>query len=60
MFDEDGRKIDLDTPRPRNLEGKSVEDMQAYIGWLETEIARVKETIAERDATKSAADAFFN
>ena len=59
MFDEEGRKIDLDTPRERNLEPLSVELMQDYIGWLKGEMARVEAEIAKRDNTKSAAEAFF-
>ena len=59
MFDEEGRKSDLDTPRERNLEPLSVELMQDYIGWLKGEMARVEAEIAKRDNTKSAAEAFF-
>lgn len=59
MFDEEGRKIDLETPRERDLSKLSIDEMQHYIGWLETEIGRVNEKIAERGAKKSAADTFF-
>lgn len=59
MYDEDGRKIDLDTPRERKLNDLSKEHMQDYIAWLEAEIARVKEEIAKRGDLKSEADAFF-
>lgn len=59
MFDEEGRKIDLDTPRERNLSDLSVELMQDYITWLQGEIARVNTEIERRDAMKHAADALF-
>jgi uncharacterized small protein (DUF1192 family) len=59
MFDEEGRKIDLDTPRERKLEGLSAEAMQEYIGWLKGEIVRVESEITRRGAHKNAADAFF-
>ena len=59
MFDEEGRKIDLDTPRERNLEPLSVALMQDYIRWLKEEMARVEAEIVKRGDTKSAAEAFF-
>lgn len=59
MFDEDGRKIDLDTPRPRKLEPLSVELMQEYIAWLKGEMTRTEAEIQKRAGTLSAADAFF-
>lgn len=59
MFDEDGRKIDLDTPRERKLTELSKDEMNEYILWLETEIARVKTEITARGDVTSAADALF-
>lgn len=59
MFDEEGRKIDLDTPRPRTLEPLSVELMQEYIEWLQGEITRVESEINHRGNTKSAAESLF-
>ncbi len=59
MFDEEGRKIDLDTPRERNLEPLSVELMQDYIAWLKGEVMRTEAEIKKRGDTKSAAEAFF-
>ncbi len=59
MFDEEGRKIDLDTPRPRALAALSVKLMQEYIIWLEAEAARVRVEIAKRGNVKSAAEALF-
>ncbi len=60
IYDEEGRKIDLDTPRERQLEHLSVEGMQDYIGWLEAEIARVKVEIDSRGSVKDAAEALFS
>lgn len=60
MFDEEGRKIDLDTPRQRKLEPLSVELMQDYIGWLKGEITRVETEIKHRGNTKNAAEALFS
>lgn len=59
MFDEEGRKIDLDTPRERALASLSVEAMQDYIRWLEGEITRVHAEINKRGDIKSAAEALF-
>lgn len=59
MFDEEGRKINLDTPRARNLEPLSIEDMRAYIVWLQGEIARVEQAIDARDDKRAAAEALF-
>lgn len=59
MFDEEGRKIDLDSPRQRNLEPLSVDLMQDYIAWLKSEIARTEAEIARREGSKSAAEALF-
>jgi uncharacterized small protein (DUF1192 family) len=56
---------DEDTPRkkprfdPLPLDGVSREDMEAYIAALETEIARVKATMAARDSHRGAAEALF-
>lgn len=59
MFDEEGRKIDLDTPRARNLEPLSIADMQHYKEWLKGEIARTDEEIERKAHKKSAAEALF-
>lgn len=59
MYDEDGRKIDLDTPRERKLTDMSKEHMEEYIAWLQTEIERVKLEISKRGDMKSEADSFF-
>ncbi len=59
MFDEEGRKIDLDTPRKRNLEALAVEEMKDYIAWLEDEIKRTKAAIEAKDGSRAAAESFF-
>lgn len=60
MFDEEGRKIDLDTPRPRRLETLGIDDMNEYIQWLHNEIVRTQAEIDRRGNTRSAAEAFFS
>jgi uncharacterized small protein (DUF1192 family) len=56
---------DEDLPRkkprfaPLPLDGVSREDLEAYIADLETEIARVRATIAARDSHRGAAEALF-
>ena len=59
MFDEEGRKIDLDTPRARNLEALSVEEMKSYIAWLEGEITRTQQAMEQKDGSRAAAESFF-
>ena len=61
--------IDLDELMPRkpkaetvlgeDLSAMSVHELEARIAGLEAEIARTKEALRTRAATKSAADAFF-
>lgn len=61
--------IDLDELTPRkpkaetvlgeDLSAMSVHELEARIAGLEAEIARTKEALRTRAATKSAADAFF-
>ena len=46
-------------PKPRDLSSWSVDELNAYIGNLQAEIARAKETIAAKQAHRSGADAFF-
>lgn len=60
MFDEEGRKIDLDTPRERALANLSVDDMQNYISWLMKEISRVEAEIEARGSKRAAAEALFS
>jgi uncharacterized small protein (DUF1192 family) len=61
--------IDLDELMPRkpkaetvvgeDLSAMSVHELEARIAGLEVEIARTKDALRARTATKSAADAFF-
>ena len=46
-------------PKPKDLSGWSVEDLQAYIGALEVEIRRAGDVIKAKQAQKAAADSFF-
>lgn len=56
-----------DRPRPRRefpelggrLEGWSIEDLDAYVQALRTEIARVEEEIRRRRDVRGAAEALF-
>jgi len=60
MFEEDGAR-----PRPRahvvgeDLAALSVDELEARIAVLEGEIARLREAIVKRQATRSAADQLF-
>ena len=57
--------LDEEVPRPRRrleplaLYPLGVEEMQAYIGELRAEIARVEEEIGRKRKHRDAADAFF-
>jgi len=61
--------IDLDELAPRkpkpdmaigeDLSAKSAHELEARIAALETEIARTKEALKARAATRNAADSFF-
>ena len=46
-------------PKPKNLDPLSVDELEAYIGELQDEIARVKAEIAKKQAHLNAAAAFF-
>ena len=46
-------------PKPKDLDALGVEELQAYIGELEAEIARVKEKLAAKQAYLSGADSLF-
>lgn len=46
-------------PKPKDLSGWSVEDLQAYIAMLEAEIRRAGDAIRAKQAQKAAADSFF-
>ncbi|MGE0717615.1 MAG: DUF1192 domain-containing protein [Alphaproteobacteria bacterium] len=44
---------------PKLLDPMSIEELHAYIGELEAEIARVRAAIAAKQGQRSAAEAFF-
>jgi uncharacterized small protein (DUF1192 family) len=46
-------------PKPRNLDEMSIEALQEYIAEMETEIARVREAIAAKEAARNGADSVF-
>lgn len=46
-------------PEKKNLEVLSIEALAEYIGELEAEIARVRETIAGKEAARQGAESFF-
>lgn len=58
MFDDD-----LPKPKthefPRNLEGLSIEELQAYISALQDEITKVEADIARKKASRDAAASVF-
>lgn len=58
-MDEDERKRISAHEVGMVLDAMSAEELQARIALLETEIARLKSAIAARQATRSAAEAFF-
>ena len=58
--------MDLDDLEPRkklsqqrNLEPMSVEELSAYIGELETEIARARAAIAGKQSVRAGAESLF-
>ncbi len=46
-------------PAPKNLEEMSIEALEEYIAELETEIARVLETLAGKQDARDGAEQFF-
>lgn len=46
-------------PQLRSLDPMSVEELEAYIGELETEIARVRQDIEKKTKHRSSADSLF-
>jgi uncharacterized small protein (DUF1192 family) len=46
-------------PELKNLEVMSIEALNDYIGDLETEITRVRETIKAKETARQSADSFF-
>jgi uncharacterized small protein (DUF1192 family) len=53
------RKPKVETVVGEDISTKSVHELEARIATLELEIARTKDALSSRVATKSAADAFF-
>jgi len=53
------RKPKAETVMGEDLSAMSVHELEARIATLEAEIARTKDALRARSATKSAADAFF-
>ncbi|MBT3361149.1 MAG: DUF1192 domain-containing protein [Rhodospirillales bacterium] len=45
--------------KPKNLEEMSIEALGEYIAELETEILRVRQSIAEKESAHDHADSFF-
>jgi uncharacterized small protein (DUF1192 family) len=46
-------------PKPKDLSGWGIEELETYIARLEAEIARAREAIKGKRAQKNAADSFF-
>lgn len=46
-------------PKPRDLDGLGVAELEKYIAELEAEIARAKTAIASKQDHRSGAEAFF-
>lgn len=46
-------------PAPRLLDPMSVDELEAYIGEMEAEIARVRRAIEAKRGHRSAAESFF-
>jgi uncharacterized small protein (DUF1192 family) len=53
------KKPKVETVVGEDISTKSAHELEARIATLEAEIARTKEALGARIATKSAADAFF-
>jgi uncharacterized small protein (DUF1192 family) len=53
------KKPKVETVVGEDLSAKSAHELEARIATLEGEIARTKEALGARAATKNAADAFF-
>ena len=46
-------------PKPKDLSGWGIDELEAYIAAMEAEIARARAAIAGKRAQKAAADGFF-
>lgn len=58
-MDTDDLEPKKQKPKPKNLEEMSIEALKEYIADLESEIARVRESIAAKQAAQADADSFF-
>lgn len=58
MFDEDGRKIDIQA-FPAKMEGMSIEELEEYMVELKAEIERALQMIAKKKASQEAASSIF-
>lgn len=59
MFDEDRPKPKAEHQFPRNLDGMSVSELDAYIQALKDEISRVEEDVRKKKASQDAAASVF-
>ncbi|MEQ9684552.1 MAG: DUF1192 domain-containing protein [Rhodospirillales bacterium] len=58
-MDTDDLEPQKKKPDLKNLEVMSIEALNDYIADLEAEIARVRETIKAKEASRHSADSFF-
>jgi len=58
MFDEDGRKIDIQA-FPAKMDGMSIEELEEYTVELKAEIERALQMIAKKKASQDAAASIF-
>ena len=58
-MDADDLEPNKKKPELKNLEVLSIEALHDYIGELEAEIARVRDTIKGKQAARQDADSFF-
>ena len=58
-MDTDDLETEKKKPEPKNLEIMSIQALGEYIGELEAEIARVRETITAKQSAQAQADQFF-
>ncbi len=59
MFLDDDLPKKKNEPEPLNLENLSIEELQEYIVWLESEIERTRQDITRKQSAGSAAEQFF-
>lgn len=59
MFDEEERPRPKNQPAPRDLTTLGMEELDAYVAWLEAEIERTKADKARKCLASSAAAQLF-